>query len=112
MLEVYNAWLALPWGAKLLCTAPIIALPLIYCTHPKRMGMAWSHAWTQQINKEISATRKQHKGAVRKAEMVETFYRVKAKLALETGEFDCYPDMTPEQRYVWNYFLERIRPQL
>jgi len=112
MFEIYAAWLSLPWGAKLICATPILILPLLYYTHPKRSGYAWSYEWSNRITEEIRSTRKQYKGEKRKAEMLNTFYRIKANLALETGEFDNYPDMTPEQRYVWNYFLERMHHQL
>ncbi len=112
MLEVWNAWMTLPLNVQLICLTPLLAIPLLWYCHPKRLGQGWSWEWQQRIDREIRETRKRTNRKNRKAAMTETFAKLMVDLKLETGGVNFIFMPNPEHRYVWMYLYRKIHYSL
>lgn len=107
MLEVYAAWMTLPWKVQLLCLTPLCVLPMLWLLSPKRQH-PWMYRWERHIDNEIAFTRKQFKGIGRRAAMCDAFARLITELERETGGCNFVLMSNPEHRSVWMYLYRKI----
>lgn len=107
MIEVYDAWMTLPWKVQLLCLIPLLVLPLLWLLSPKRQH-PWMYRWERHIDNEITYTRKKFKGLERPCAMRATFARLIVELERETGGCNFVLMEDAEHRMVWMYLYRKI----
>lgn len=107
MIEVYNAWLDLPWEVQLMCLTPLLVLPLLWLLNPKRTN-PWSYKWERHIDNELANVRKKFKGKLRRTAYEDTFARLIVQLEKETGTSNFIFLSNPEHRMVWMYLYRKI----